>query len=166
MNEGQLIIRERIFDWGKKTYLMGILNITPDSFSDGGKFNNLESATEQAQIMLENGVDIIDIGGESTRPGSKKISLEEEIKRVIPVIKKLRELTSIPISIDTTKAQVAQEAIAAGADIINDISGGTAALVVSIEMGIEDIARIWRITGITRCNSVSKATSAAPGRVD
>ncbi len=125
MNEGQLIIRERIFDWGKKTYLMGILNITPDSFSDGGKFNNLESATEQARIMLENGVDIIDIGGESTRPGSKKISLEEEITRVIPVIKKLREFTSIPISIDTTKSQVAQEAIAAGADIVNDISGGT-----------------------------------------
>ena len=104
---------------------MGILNVTPDSFSDGNKFNNLESATKQAQTMLENGVDIIDIGGESTRPGAKKITLEEEKKRVIPIIKKLREFTSIPISIDTNKAQVAEEAIAVGADIVNDISGAT-----------------------------------------
>ena len=120
-----LKIRNHTFHWGKKTYLMGILNVTPDSFSDGSEFNNLESATKQVYSMLENGVDIIDIGGESTRPGAEKVTVEEEKNRVIPIIKKLRELTSIPISIDTTKSQVAQAAIAVGADIVNDISGGT-----------------------------------------
>ncbi len=120
-----LTIRDRIFDWGKKTYLMGILNVTPDSFSDGGEFNNLESAVAQTKIMLENGVDIIDIGGQSTRPGALEISLTEELERIIPVIRQLRQFTAIPISIDTTKAAVAEEAIAVGADLVNDISGGT-----------------------------------------
>jgi dihydropteroate synthase len=120
-----LIIREYSFIWGKKTYLMGILNVTPDSFSDGGKFNTLESALSQAKYMIEQGADIIDIGGQSTRPGAEQISLEEELNRVIPVIEKLRSNTSIPISIDTTRAAVAEAAIKAGADIVNDISGGT-----------------------------------------
>lgn len=120
-----LKIRNHIFDWGKKTYLMGILNITPDSFSDGGEFNSLESAVAQAEVMLQNGVDIIDIGGQSTRPGAEEISLSEELKRVVPVIIQLRRFTAIPISIDTTKAAVAREAIALGADLVNDISGGT-----------------------------------------
>jgi dihydropteroate synthase len=120
-----LIIRKYSFIWGKKTYLMGILNVTPDSFSDGGKFNTLESALAQAQCMIEQGADIIDIGGQSTRPGAEQISLEEELNRVIPIIKKLRSNTSIPISIDTTRAAVAEAAIKAGADIVNDISGGT-----------------------------------------
>lgn len=118
-------IRESIFDWGTKTYLMGILNVTPDSFSDGGQFNNLSSALTQAVKMVENGADILDIGGQSTRPGAVEISLEEELSRVIPVIKTIRQQSAIPISIDTTKAQVARAAIAAGADLINDISGGT-----------------------------------------
>jgi dihydropteroate synthase len=120
-----LTIREHHFNWGKKTYLMGILNVTPDSFSDGGEFNNIESALSQARFMLENGVDIIDIGGQSTRPGAKEISVEEELDRVIPVIKALRQESSLPISIDTTRANVASAAIAAGADIVNDISGAT-----------------------------------------
>ena len=120
-----LKIRDRDFNWGERTYLMGILNVTPDSFSDGGEFNNLESALAQARNMINSGVDIIDIGGESTRPHAEKISNEEELNRVIPVIQKLRQETSIPISIDTTKANVAQEAIAAGADMVNDISGAT-----------------------------------------
>jgi dihydropteroate synthase len=120
-----LKIRHQIFDWGKKTYLMGILNVTPDSFSDGGRFNTLESAVAQAEIMLENGVDIIDIGGQSTRPGAEEVSLTEELKRIVPIIIQLRRSTSIPISIDTTKAAVAKEAIALGADLVNDISGGT-----------------------------------------
>ncbi|GAB4533599.1 MAG: dihydropteroate synthase [Pleurocapsa sp.] len=118
-------IRNHSFDWGKKTYLMGILNVTPDSFSDGGEFNNIEAALTQANQMIQNGVNIIDIGGESTRPHAEAVSLTEELNRVIPVIKKLRTYTSIPISIDTTKAAVAELAIEAGADIINDISGGT-----------------------------------------
>ncbi|MDJ0582012.1 dihydropteroate synthase [Crocosphaera sp.] len=120
-----LIIREHSFDWGKRTYLMGILNVTPDSFSDGGEFNSLGTALEQATKMIESGADIIDIGGQSTRPGAEEITLEEELKRVVPIIKKLRQNSSIPISIDTTRAEVAQAAITAGADIVNDISGGT-----------------------------------------
>ena len=120
-----LVIREHSFNWGQKTYLMGIINVTPDSFSDGGEFNHIDSALAQAQYMSKNGADIIDIGGESTRPNSEEITLEEELNRVIPIIKKLRQETSIPISIDTTKAKVAQAAIEAGADLVNDISGGT-----------------------------------------
>ncbi len=120
-----LIIRDYAFEWEKRTYLMGILNVTPDSFSDGGEFNNIKSALSQAKSMINEGVDIIDIGGQSTRPGAEEISLEEELKRVIPVIKRLRQESSIPISIDTTRATVAQAAVEAGADIINDISGGS-----------------------------------------
>ena len=120
-----LKIRDRDFNWGERTYLMGILNVTPDSFSDGGEFDNLESAIKQAQNMIANGVDIIDIGGESTRPNAPKITVEEELKRVIPIIQKLRQESTIPISIDTTKATIAEKAVIAGADIVNDISGAT-----------------------------------------
>ena len=120
-----LKIRDRIFNWGERTYLMGILNVTPDSFSDGGEFNNLENALSQARYTIDNGVDIIDVGGESTRPNAAAVSVEEELARVIPIIQKIRQESSIPISIDTTKAIVAQKAIAAGADIVNDISGAT-----------------------------------------
>ena len=129
INNGQLTmnwkIRDYTFNWGKRTYLMGILNVTPDSFSDGGEFNNVETALSQATNMIDNGVDIIDIGGESTRPNAPAVSVEEELKRVIRVITQLRQQSSIPISIDTTKAVVAEKAIAAGADIVNDISGAT-----------------------------------------
>lgn len=120
-----LFIRERRFDWGKRTYLMGILNVTPDSFSDGGEFDNLESAIAQAKKLVLDGADILDIGGQSTRPGSVQISLEEECDRVIPVIEAVRQEMSIPISVDTTRAKVAEKAVAAGADLVNDISGGT-----------------------------------------
>ena len=103
---------------------MGILNVTPDSFSDGGLFYNTDEAVSHALQLIENGIDIIDIGGESTRPGAKKISEEEEIQRIIPVVKQIRELSpEIIISIDTTKSMVAQKAIQSGANIINDISG-------------------------------------------
>jgi dihydropteroate synthase len=125
----KITIRNKSFQWGKRTYLMGILNITPDSFSDGGQFNTLESALVQAEKMVNSGVDIIDIGGQSTRPGAVEISVEEEIDRVIPVVQMLRQKADIfadtPISVDTTRAQVARVAVAAGADIINDISGAT-----------------------------------------
>ena len=120
-----LKIRDRTFNWGKRTYLMGILNVTPDSFSDGGEFNTLEKALSQAKDMLVNGVDIIDLGGESTRPNAEAVTVEEELQRVIPVIEKIRTESQISISIDTTKAIVAEKAIAAGADIVNDISGAT-----------------------------------------
>lgn len=118
-----LKIRDRNFNWGERTYLMGILNVTPDSFSDGGEFNTIETALIQAREMIANGVDIIDIGGESARPNAEPVSGDEELNRVIPVITQLREETTIPISIDTTKAMIAQAAIAAGADLVNDISG-------------------------------------------
>ncbi len=118
-------IRNSDFLWGKRTYLMGILNITPDSFSDGGQFNSVETALKQAGKLIEAGVDILDVGGQSTRPGAVQISLEEELNRVLPVVEKLRQEMSVPISVDTTRSAVAQAAVKLGADMINDISGGT-----------------------------------------
>lgn len=120
-----LNIRDRIFNWGERTYLMGVLNVTPDSFSDGGEFDSVETALVQARKMITQGADLIDIGGESTRPNAESVTLEDELQRVVPVIQQLRTESSIPISVDTTKATVAQQAIAAGADIVNDISGAT-----------------------------------------
>ena len=118
-------IRDRTFAWGQRTYLMGILNVTPDSFSDGGQFNTLETALVQARRLIDSEADILDIGGQSTRPKAEMISLEAELERVIPVIQAIRQETDIPISIDTTRSTVAKAAIAAGADLINDISGAT-----------------------------------------
>ncbi len=103
--------------------VMGILNVTPDSFSDGGKYLDPESAVKKAEEMISQGADIIDIGGESTRPGAEKIHFEEEIKRIIPVIKEIRKKFDIRISCDTSKYEVAERAIAAGADMINDVAG-------------------------------------------
>ncbi|MGD9677824.1 MAG: dihydropteroate synthase [Vulcanibacillus sp.] len=108
---------------GKKTLIMGILNITPDSFSDGGKYNSIAEAISHAVRMVNEGADIIDIGGESTRPGHKPISIEEELKRVIPVVVELSKMISVPISVDTYKAEVAKRAIDAGAHMINDVWG-------------------------------------------
>lgn len=107
---------------GKRTCIMGILNVTPDSFSDGGKFFTLDDAVAQGLKLFEDGADILDIGGESTRPFSDAVSVEEEIRRVIPVIENLAARISIPIAIDTTKAGVARRAIEAGASMINDVS--------------------------------------------
>lgn len=105
--------------------IMGILNVTPDSFSDGGRFDTVEGAVRRGLIMAEEGASLLDIGGESTRPGAALVSPEEELERVIPVIEGLRRETDLPISVDTNKAPVAREALAAGADFINDISGLT-----------------------------------------
>ncbi|PIG94822.1 dihydropteroate synthase [Gloeocapsopsis sp. IPPAS B-1203] len=113
------------FEWGKRTYLMGVLNVTPDSFSDGGEFNTPPSALAQARHLVAAGADILDIGGQSTRPGAEEVSPEEERERVLSVLQVLRPEISIPISVDTTRATVAKAAVTAGADIINDISGGT-----------------------------------------
>jgi len=104
--------------------IMGILNITPDSFSDGGEFLDVDKAVRRAVEMKKSGADIIDIGGESTRPGATPVTLEEELARVVPVIKKIREVSNIPISIDTYKAEVAVAAVAAGAGMINDVWAG------------------------------------------
>lgn len=104
--------------------IMGILNVTPDSFSDGGLFVDPQQAVERVLQMVEEGADIIDIGGESTRPGAEPVSIEEEIKRVVPVVQEIRRQSKIPISIDTTKAGVAVRALEAGATMINDVSAG------------------------------------------
>ena len=120
-----LIIRGRCFEWGQRTYLMGILNVTPDSFSDGGEFNTTSAALVQAQALVAAGADIIDVGGQSTRPGAKQITLAQELDRVLSVLQVLRPEISVPISVDTTRAAVAKASVEAGADIINDISGGT-----------------------------------------
>lgn len=116
-------IGQRTFDLEHQVYLMGILNVTPDSFSDGGCYNRMDQALLQAERMVEEGADILDVGGESTRPGYTRISEEEEILRIVPVIKKLKECFDLPISVDTYKASVAKAAIEAGADLINDIWG-------------------------------------------
>ncbi|WP_136796805.1 dihydropteroate synthase [Desulfosediminicola ganghwensis] len=105
-----------------RTRIMGILNVTPDSFSDGGSFDSIDKAVHHATELIEAGADILDVGGESTRPYAEPVSLQDELARTIPVIKAVRELHSTPISIDTTKAEVARQALAAGANIINDIS--------------------------------------------
>jgi dihydropteroate synthase len=110
------------FVFGKRTYIMGILNVTPDSFSDGGKFVNFRDAVSHGKKMIDDGADIIDIGGESTRPGSLPVTAEEEIKRVIPVVRELSKIKRAVISIDTMKAKVAEAAIKSGASMINDVS--------------------------------------------
>lgn len=111
------------YDLSARTHIMGILNVTPDSFSDGGSYTKIEKAVEQAVKMEQQGADIIDIGGESTRPDHDPISAEEEIARVLPVIKAVKQAVNIPISIDTYKAETARKAVEAGADIINDVWG-------------------------------------------
>lgn len=118
-----MLIGNREFDTKNQTYVMGILNVTPDSFSDGGKFNTVDSALRQTEKMIEEGADIIDIGGESTRPGYTLLSNEEEISRVVPVIEAVKKRFDIPISLDTYKSEVASAGILSGVDMINDIWG-------------------------------------------
>ena len=118
-----LYVRDISIEWGKKTYIMGILNITPDSFSDGGEYFGTDKAIEHYKSLVQDGADFIDIGGESTRPFSKKVSAQEEQSRVVPIIKEIREFDqNTVISIDTRNASTARAAINAGADIINDVS--------------------------------------------
>ena len=115
--------KDKYFDTDKKPVIMGIINITPDSFSDGGKYQDAESAFRRCAQMISEGADIIDIGGESSRPGSKKVSSEEETERILPVIRKIRKESDICISVDTYKADVAAAALEEGADMINNIYG-------------------------------------------
>lgn len=118
-----MIIGNRVFDTEHRTYIMGILNVTPDSFSDGGKFNQMDAALYHAEEMIRDGADIIDVGGESTRPGHVVISDEEEISRIAPIIEAIKSRMDIPISIDTYKGKVTEAALKAGADLVNDIWG-------------------------------------------
>ncbi len=122
-NTHKLEIGGKVFDFGQRTYVMGIVNVTPDSFSDGGQFLDPQKAIDHGLRLAEDGADILDIGGESTRPGSQSVSAEEERERVVPVIRGLRDAgCDLPISIDTTKSEVARAALDAGANILNDIS--------------------------------------------
>ena len=121
-----LTVGDSTFVWGSRTYVMGILNLTPDSFSGDGLLNQTDwvtAALAQAQAMLAAGADLLDVGGESTRPGSQPTPLDEEVRRVVPVIQALASATRVPISVDTAKAEVARQALAAGATIINDVWG-------------------------------------------
>src|SRR6266536_5196310 len=117
-------IGERVFDLSRQGLIMGVLNITPDSFSDGGNFFDTENAVAHGLRMAAEGAHIVDVGGESTRPGAKPVAADEELRRVIPVIEKLRAQIDLPISIDTSKTEVARAAIQAGASIVNDVTGG------------------------------------------
>lgn len=118
-----LEIGQRVLDLSSRTHLMGVLNVTPDSFSDGGRFFKLEEAIKQGLKLAEEGADIIDVGGESTRPGSEPVAIEEELRRVLPVIEELAKRIDLPISIDTYKSKVAKEVLDSGASMVNDISG-------------------------------------------
>ncbi len=118
-------LRDRILTPGKPVLVMGIVNVTPDSFSDGGRFYDRDAAVAHALELVRQGANLLDIGGESSRPGSQPISAEEELARVLPVVEQLVQLTEVPLSIDTTKAVVADRALAAGARIINDITALT-----------------------------------------
>ena len=114
--------RDKKLELGRRTHLMGVVNVTPDSFFDGGRFREAPQAIERCLELADNGADILDLGGESSRPGAEAVSGEEELKRILPVLKEVRKLVSLPISIDTYKSQVAEEALKEGADIVNDIS--------------------------------------------
>lgn len=134
-------IGQREFDFHKEAYIMGILNVTPDSFSDGGKFQTLDTALKQAEKLIIDGADILDIGGESTRPGHTFVSIQEELERVIPMIEAIKKRFDVPLSLDTYKSEVAYEGIKAGVDLINDIwglkwDGGMAEVVAKEEIPI------------------------------
>lgn len=118
-----MIIGNKNFDTKNNTYIMGILNVTPDSFSDGGQYQSLDDALFHAQDMIKEGADILDIGGESTRPGHVRIPEQEEIERIVPVIERLRNEFDVPLSVDTYKSSVAEAALSAGASLVNDIWG-------------------------------------------
>lgn len=133
--EKKMEIGGKTFDTRHHTYIMGILNVTPDSFSDGGRFQNPDAALRHAEKMVKDGADILDVGGESTRPGHVRITEEEEISRIVPVIGRLKEHFDVPVSVDTYKSEVARAALEAGADLVNDIWGlkydGTLAKVIA-----------------------------------
>lgn len=158
-------IRDRTFQWGDRTVVMGVLNVTPDSFSDGGLYHSRDAALKQAHHLIHAGVDILDIGGQSTRPGAAQISLDEELDRVIPVIEAIRyspdlTLRNAVISVDTTRSAVARAAVRAGADIVNDISGGTfddAMLATVADLGVPVILMHIRGTPETMQNDTEYA---------
>ncbi|RJP28444.1 MAG: dihydropteroate synthase [Candidatus Omnitrophota bacterium] len=123
MNEKKWLVRNFVLDWDTRPLVMGILNVTPDSFSDGGRYYESSQAIKQAYRLIEDGADLIDVGGESSRPGAEEVSLDEELRRVIPVVNEVAGIGKHIVSVDTVKYEVAARALEAGAAIINDISG-------------------------------------------
>jgi dihydropteroate synthase len=141
-------VGERVFDCSERTLVMGILNVTPDSFSDGGRFLDRATAVAHATRMVDEGADILDVGGESTRPGSTAVSADEELERVHPVLERLAQLhPAVPISIDTRKADVAAEALDAGATIVNDVSGGADPAMFDVVRGREAAVVLMHMQG-------------------
>lgn len=139
MNHLSLRFRKKNYDLSQRTLIMGALNVTPDSFSDGGVFFDREKAIEQGLRLAQGGADILDIGGESTRPGTKPLEEEEEIRRVIPLIQTLNQKIDIPISVDTRKARVAEKALETGAEMINDISA------LRFDEGMAEVVARWKV---------------------
>ena len=139
-------IGNRYFDTENECYIMGILNVTPDSFSDGGKWNDLDKAKNHVADMIREGAAIIDVGGESTRPGHTQITIEEEILRVVPAIRMIKENFDIPVSVDSYKSEVVEAALKAGADMVNDI------------WGFKYDRRVADLTAQYRCPAVSCIT--------
>ncbi|RDW15336.1 dihydropteroate synthase [Oceanobacillus arenosus] len=137
-------------DLTKRTHIMGILNVTPDSFSDGGSYTTIEKAVAQAELMVQQGADIIDIGGESTRPGHMPVSAEEEVARVVPIIEAVKQKVNVPISVDTFKAETARHAVEAGADIINDVWGA------KMEPAIAEVAATYNVPIILMHNRMNE----------
>jgi len=130
--------RDRDIEIGRRALVMGIVNVTPDSFSDGGRHDDAAAAVKHALQLIADGADLLDIGGESSRPGANPVTLEEELRRVIPVVAELAKVTSIPLSVDTVKAEVARQSLAAGACIVNDISA------LNGDSGMIDVVRGYR----------------------
>ncbi len=164
-------IGNREFPIGEKTYVMGILNVTPDSFSDGGKNNQIENALKTVEHMVAQGADIIDVGGESTRPGYEKVSDEEEIRRITPVIQEIKKQFDIPVSVDTYKSAVAKAALESGADMLNDIWG------FKMDEKMAELAAKWDVAvclmhnnakpPVEHCKPLAGRTAKPPvGRMD
>ena len=157
-----MVIGNRIFLDDNKTYIMGILNVTPDSFSDGGRYTDIDLALKHVEQMINDGADIIDVGGESTRPGYTPVGDCEELRRVIPVIGRIKEEFDIPVSIDTYHSNVAKEAVLAGADLVNDVWG------LAYEGNTIPMADVVRETGASVCimhNSNRRVTVATEGNI-
>ncbi|MGC4114670.1 MAG: dihydropteroate synthase [Myxococcales bacterium] len=156
-----MTIGKRTFEWGSRTYLMGVINVTPDSFSDGGKHATLDAAVAAGERLAAEGVDLIDVGGESTRPGSEPVPVDLEIARVVPVVERLAKVVDVPISVDTTKARVMEEAARAGAACANDISG----LTFDPEMA-STCARLGLPVCLMHIRGVPRTMQAAPTYLD
>jgi dihydropteroate synthase len=143
-------LKTRTLEWGARPLVMGILNVTPDSFSDGGKYFTTEQAVDRALELIGDGADLLDIGGESTRPGAAEISAQEELDRILPVFQALQGQVAVPLSVDTWKSEVARQALEAGAEIINDVSGG------------EWDPYLWSVIGASPCGYVLTHAQGRP----